>query len=307
MAKKAYLGKSKKLIEDWVTGIYLEDKKVSAKKALEIVNARLVSKKHRPISLSTVSAFLTKLHQKTEKGELESPLDTPWSIGSCMEYGIPAQMIPVLNVIQKSRQTKAITIREARWFSTLHPMIGFLTQTQLHTAGEVLLSLGWTHFPERRKELESSKEKPLKIDEGNLRLSWLMFTGRHYAMREQINWIRNPKAAFNETYDLDQIFANPDLSIEQILDIVMNNISTSEDKTRLFQFISNFKNLKPVQLEYFFGKLTPEEVNWAGDFVEALKEGHVGVSKWIEKYPKESDVIMKKMEAQSERLNNQTR
>jgi hypothetical protein len=56
-------------------------------------------------------------------------LDTPWSVGSCLQSNIPPAMVPLLIEIQQVFQGRELTIRQCRWIAFLYQSV---------TASEVL-------------------------------------------------------------------------------------------------------------------------------------------------------------------------
>ena len=83
---------------------------------------------------------------------LNSPLDNPWSIGACLKYDIPGDMIPCLVKVKqifegtniKFPPSFSLTIRLARWFSRLFPSIEKLIQAKKPDCSE-MKNLGY-HF-----------------------------------------------------------------------------------------------------------------------------------------------------------------
>jgi len=72
------------------------------------------------------------------------PIDKPWSIGSCVEYGIPADIIPHLVEEQKVCPREQ-TVRQAIWFARLYPIIDKLIDSA-HPDASPLLRLGYHTF-----------------------------------------------------------------------------------------------------------------------------------------------------------------
>jgi hypothetical protein len=60
--------------------------------------------------------------KKNKDKVIISPLDSPWSIGCCEKYNIPADIIPTLIEYEQVGQPK-FTIRQARWFARLKPVV----------------------------------------------------------------------------------------------------------------------------------------------------------------------------------------
>jgi hypothetical protein len=67
--------------------------------------------------------------QKNRDKVIFEPLDAPWSIGSCEKYNIPADIIVLLVEYEQSGQPK-FTIRQARWFARLKPLVYEMSATK---------------------------------------------------------------------------------------------------------------------------------------------------------------------------------
>ena len=80
----------------------------------------------------------------------KKPVDSPWSIGSCENYNIPAEIVPILIMEQQTfvddeeenaafaqlaRWTRdpvlpVLTIRKAQWFAILYPLVNALIENK---------------------------------------------------------------------------------------------------------------------------------------------------------------------------------
>jgi len=60
--------------------------------------------------------------QKNKEKVKINPIDSPWSIGSCEKYNIPADIISTLIEYEQVGQPK-FTIREAKWFAKLKSVV----------------------------------------------------------------------------------------------------------------------------------------------------------------------------------------
>ncbi len=86
---------------------------------------------------------------KSEMDLTPSPLDGPWVIGACIEHKIPSNIVPILieeqrRLLKNKKRPRLIdslpgghlesmhilTIRQALWFSILHPLIAPLAREQ---------------------------------------------------------------------------------------------------------------------------------------------------------------------------------
>lgn len=295
MSKKPNLKELKPLIEDWVTDMYLDFSNILAKEALNEVNKKL-KKKHRQVSISTISPILTRLRKDDKEGKLKSDLDNPWNIGSCMAYGIPPDLVHVLLTIQISIKIPILTIRDARWCSFLFTAVNRLTDKQLHTAFDVLL-FRTSPIPNMRNHIETLEKKKPKIDEPYLKLYWLLFLARLYARREKINSITNKNSKTLDTSELDQIFTNLDLSFMNMLDLIDNSIITPKVKKHKDEILSNLNNLSDEEIKLKFPFLNPEQIPLFKELSHAMSKGLVSLNEFIEQHQTESDMLCKIMEA----------
>ena len=54
----------------------------------------------------------------------EDPKDTPWSIGACVRYDIPADVIPLLAQVKSHiKSDETLTVRTAQWIAKFSVMI----------------------------------------------------------------------------------------------------------------------------------------------------------------------------------------
>ena len=60
--------------------------------------------------------------QKNREKVKVDPIDSPWSIGSCEKYNIPADIISTLIEYEQVGQPK-FTIRQAKWLARLKPVV----------------------------------------------------------------------------------------------------------------------------------------------------------------------------------------
>ena len=99
-----------------------------------------------------------------------SELDQLWSIGVCAQYNISPDIIPVLIRMQQLRARSGfkvlqqeLTIREARWFARLHPVVETLTRKQFPYDPEMrlrFLSLIVSAYVQRERVSELMNERP---------------------------------------------------------------------------------------------------------------------------------------------------
>ena len=101
--------------------LLLKKNDVDGKLSARAIRERL--KKMRPGSkyIPKERAIYNIIQKNKEKLEF-NPIDSPWSIGSCEKYNIPADIIPTLIELEQLGKTK-FTIRQARWFARLKPVV----------------------------------------------------------------------------------------------------------------------------------------------------------------------------------------
>jgi len=238
-------------------------------------------------------------------------LDKPWSIGSCIEYDIPADMIPVLIKIQQLRelitqkaQLGQITIRQARWFARLYPSVQRLTKKHYQDIVSAYLKLLWAALQEvpqyeRKDQISKSVEikKPEMSDFEAVELLLLVILGLHYANKERVSKLTGED--YPETLDLDnRYFIREDVSAVAFFDALqsvgLNAIIPEQHKRRGFS---------AKKLEAQFGKLTPSQVETLNEYLSAALSGFGG--EWSDRHPEIAE-LMKTLEAKEhERLNNQ--
>ncbi|MBA7638951.1 hypothetical protein ES703_46607 [subsurface metagenome] len=129
--------------------------------------------------------------QKNREKVKVDPIDSPWSIGSCEKYNIPADIISTLIEYEQVGQPK-FTIRQAKWFAKLKPVVFEMSAAKRPL--EDWLS-GLTHNPAPHKDL---------------RLALLAIIAYQYAAHEQITELEEDK--HQDTSDLDfEIFTKGEL------------------------------------------------------------------------------------------------
>ena len=110
---------TKEYIKDDI--LLLKKNDVDGKLSAKAIRERL--KKMHPGSkyIPKERAIYNIIQKNKEKLEF-NPIDSPWSIGSCEKYNIPADIIPTLIELEQLGKTK-FTIRQARWFARLKPVV----------------------------------------------------------------------------------------------------------------------------------------------------------------------------------------
>jgi hypothetical protein len=123
------------------------------------------------------------------------PIDTPWTIGSCIEYEISPETIPILLLIKSidsafyENGTIMLTIRTARWINLL-----------------------WKHVFELIDRKPNENETDFEIRRGlwTLRIAWV------YAVKER-RVKESTGSQFSDTTELDDIFFGDDHLSEDII------------------------------------------------------------------------------------------
>lgn len=322
-------GRPEKLTDElktYITGILIKHPKRTAKDIRGDVRLHLITikKKQRPDlpdkevmrtvdseelpGESVITKYLTPIKSQLKK---PSHFDNPWSIGSCIKYDIPADMIPVLIKIQQVRelvtqkaQLGQITIRQARWFARLYPSVQGLAKKHYQDIVSAMLKLLWVALQdvpqyERKDQISKSVEvkKPEMLDFEDVKLLLLVILGLHYASKERVSELTGED--YPETSDLDnRYFIREDVSavafFEALQSVGLNAIISEQHKRRGFE---------AKELEASFGKLTASQIEMLNEYVTAALSGFS--VEWLNRHPEIAE-LMKTLEAKEhERLNNQ--
>lgn len=269
--------------------------------------ARIVDSEELP-GESVINKYLAKINPQLK---IQLPLDTPWSIGDCIKYNIPADMIPVLIEIQKlglkadEIRFAQITNRQAKWFAMLYPSVQRLIKNKYHEIHFAFNTFLTFLFPLFRQweEKEQVSQRVLELEE----LTLLILVGFQYANREQASEIT--RESHLDTSGLDNLyFVQEDISVETIIDAWWNVFGTEYEKKQRTEMAANFRGFSAKQLEKIFGTLTLQQVDSVSDFSHALNSGFVSARKWREQHPKEyAEIYRLWKEKGNERLNYRTR
>jgi hypothetical protein len=307
MSKAPYLKENSELVENLTWGIYLklEDKATPTKYIAEQVNKQLVAKGLRTVSKSYIDPIMKRIHDKERNGNIQLPEDQPWSIGACKKYEIPFDKIPFLIQIQDlASDNHKITIREAKWFVNLYPAVQALAKQTSENIALIFAEFAIYQYI----EMESNDVKALtdfysqiqsadpKAKQNALSIFVLYIIGSQYAHLERISDLT--ESGYPNTSELDNLyFIKSDISAEALIDGSRIAFSTPEQKQKREQFKANFQGYSKEKLEQNFGKLTPEEVNYANDFLRAYSNGYVTGWDWVKSHPQEWAILCKKNEA----------
>lgn len=89
------------------------------------------------VKLGKESPSLDTLEKEISKARNHSPseLDRPWSIGACIKYNIPSEIVPVLIQLQEWVYSNdalpfgTLSIRKAKWYALLYPVLYPMNKT----------------------------------------------------------------------------------------------------------------------------------------------------------------------------------
>lgn len=204
--------------------------------------------------------FTERTYQKLKKQMDLTPsdLDFPWHIGACLKYQIPSDVVPILieeqrNFLVKSgssvtTQTKPMTIRQARWFALLHPLISKMAKEQ---------------YP----------DDPLKQH------ACLAIYARWYAFTERISELI--KTPYPHTYHIDALLINGDLSEEALSDGIMEYCGLNEYRERHAREMSAWQGYTREQYEKVLGNLNNAQVSVLNEWIRVVgSESAISRRKW---------------------------
>ncbi len=315
MAKAPFLGDVDKIIAKH----YQANRDAKGKQILDLVNAD-PGMMGRKISLSAVQTKLAEWH-KEEKAQIAAgitinPLEQPWNIGACIEYGITADMIPVLIQMQRLalRLQKKITIRQAQWFARLYPSVKKLATRKWQDiiksipgfVSFLLLSLkewGMEKLPSElldplKELLELNITNNLELEEDELEyftLLLLAVIGIQYAKEEQISELLNRE--FSDTSELDNLFIKEEISPAVLIDGFFSAVTQVEQDKDKAKLRASFQGLSASELGIFekrFGKkLTQKQIDIINSFIHVSFSHVVSIEQWIKQHPDEWDELNK--------------
>ena len=107
-----------KVIKGLVTDLLVENRDYTAREIKQKVEKMLKGKYH----------FTERTYQNIKKKLLlefsDDPIDMLWSVGVCVKYEIPGDVIPLLLEVKRSiPPDEILTIRTAQWIAKLHTII----------------------------------------------------------------------------------------------------------------------------------------------------------------------------------------
>ena len=152
------------VIENQVAKLLLENKKYTAKELRHKVEKAIYGKYR----------FTERTYSNIKKKMLQSLIDKPedelWSLGACLKYHIPTDIIPLL---MEWHDIEPFTVRIARWAAIIHP-------------------------------IATTKQTLQRMYPGNLLTAFVFHVARQYAERERIAEIM--KRPFPDTLELDRLY-----------------------------------------------------------------------------------------------------
>lgn len=228
------------------------------------------------------------------RNQQPSELERPWSIGACSQYGIPADIVPLLIKVRQSRIRAMkdidlppikLTIRQARWFARLWPAVETLVK----------------------------KQYPFDVDKT---LRYLEEIVTFYEEKEQVSEILNEQ--YPDTSKLDEmIFVNEDLSFDT-LNEAWWSLRTDERKKDIFRVLERNRKSTITEQESKLGRhLTDSEIDWINNYFAAAANGPRALSEWEKQHPAIPELRVLPLswvivyaqvveDKQNERKNNQT-
>jgi len=174
-------------MRDKIASLYLEDTKAPAKEIQEKLSQLYGDKAP---GLSAVQKELTRIRRNPN---VSSELDRPWEIGAIAKYGFPAEIVPTIIELLRSRNNKGeivgrsfLTIRQALWIVRLAPLMDSIKEDVL----------AYPTAPE--------------VNKSQLMEYMLLQMAYAYARREQIAELNKEvspgERALSDTKGLDEIF-----------------------------------------------------------------------------------------------------
>ncbi|MFC2060129.1 hypothetical protein ACFLTZ_03420 [Chloroflexota bacterium] len=210
------------------------------------------------------------------------PIDSPWTIGCCIKYDIPTEFIPILLDEQKrilaSRNDVilpedkeslrneimgglVLTIRQARWFVKLYPVVYELAK----------------------------KQHP---DNPRLQQGAVTVFAKQYAHRERVAEILgkdNP-----DTSDIDNVLMQEDVSEEQLADSIWDYTFSDDTKKSNSEAAENFQGYNREDYETLLGPLTDIQIELLNEWGRAIIKGAVIRREWEKEHPEIPELVTSK-------------
>ena len=204
------------VIENQVAKLLLENSKYTAKELKHKVE-KAINGKYK----FTDKTYLNVKH-RLQKRMSDKPEDELWSIGACLKYDIPSDIIPILI---KQYNKEPFTVRVARWVAII-------------------------------QSIASTRECIKRIYSGYLMDAFVFEVAKQYAEKERISEIL--EKPFPNTLDLDKIYFTGNEPF--LIDGLISAFSSNEQK-QAERDLKNFKPWTRELLKSMLGELTQEQAN----------------------------------------------
>lgn len=220
----------------------IHDSKATPRRALAVRLQDLIEKMGEVSPTEDTLARMISEARNKQPSELEKP----WSIGACVHYNIPPDIIPILIRLQKLKAAGdeegspgKITIREARWVARLYP------------AAEPVINKIFTNEEE---------------------LWWLSIIVNGYVQRERVSEQMNEQ--YPNTSDLDRLyFTNEDFLSDDALEGWWGTLPL-EYQQSIFDAIEQERPILHEDIKRHEGRaLSDEETKMINDCLDILKSG----------------------------------
>ena len=214
---------------------------------------------------------------KTEMDLTSNELDSLWYIGACLKYQIPSDIVPILieeqrrllenrdrPIIADTRPVsrRILTIRQARWFALLQPLIVPLAKEQ---------------YP----------DNPLRQH------ACLAIYARWYAHTERISELM--KQPYPDTSHIDTLLLNGDLSEEALSDGIMEYCGVNKYKEQRAKEMSEWQGYTKEQYEKVLGELNDAQVSLLNEWVRVIgSDSAVSRMKWEKGHKEIIDLVKSK-------------
>ncbi len=242
-------------VRQLIIGQAIYDSKTMPRRALAV---RLQDLIERMGEVSPTEDTLARMISEA-RNKQPSELEKPWSIGACVYYNIPPDIIPILVRLQKLKaadeegSSGEITIREARWIARLYP------------AAKPL-----------------SSKIAISSDRG---LWWLYFIARGYVQRERVSEQMNEQ--YPNTSDLDRLyFGSEDFLSDDALTAWWDTIPHEYQQT-IFDAIEKERSITHEDVKRHVDRpLSSEETKMIDDCFDIAKSGGlVALREFVDRYP----------------------
>lgn len=206
----------------------------------EVAKKLKLTDKNNP-SLRSYESILQPIRKALQ---VDNPLDTPWSIGASIKYGIPADIIPTLiedTKLPRLNDRQILTIRQACWIGKLSPIV---------------IPLAKEEYPDNPKK----------------QLGCLIVKAKQYAHREQIAEIIGKE--YPDTSDLDANIG--DLSDTALGEAIMNYTFSEDMKKKHAKEAAEEQGYTREQFKKVLGKIDDNQVLLLNEWVRFKSTASAG-------------------------------